>query len=110
LQESFSHARDDMAARALAEQQVEADRIIEDIRAAIAADGEQLLDSVELDCLNKSLDELQVLRDSSQEHRALARKVESVAKGSEAFAARRMDAAVKKALAGQSLDQLEGEL
>lgn len=110
LQESFSHARDDMAARALAEQQVEADRIIEDIRAAIAADGEQLLDAVELDCLNKSLDELQVLRDSSQEHRALARKVESVAKGSEAFAARRMDAAVKKALAGQSLDQLEGEL
>ncbi len=110
LQESFSHARDDMAARALAEQQVEADRIIEDIRAAIAADGEQLLDRVELDCLNKSLDELQALRDSSQEHRALARKIESVAKGSEAFAARRMDAAVKKALAGQSLDQLEGEL
>lgn len=110
LQESFSHARDDMAARALAEQQVDADRIIEDIRAAIAADGQQLLDASELECLVKSLDELQQLRDSSQEHRALARKIESVAKGSETFAARRMNAAVKKALAGQSLDQLEGEL
>ena len=89
---------------------MDADRIIEDIRAAIAADGQQLLDASELECLVKSLDELQQLRDSSQEHRALARKIESVAKGSETFAARRMNAAVKKALAGQSLDQLEGEL
>lgn len=110
LQESFSHAREDMAARALAEQQVEADRIIEDIRAAIAVDGEQLLDADELECLRKSIDELQQLRETTREHRQLARKIESVAKGSETFAARRMNAAVKKALAGQSLDQLEGEL
>lgn len=110
LQESFSHARDDMAARALCEQQVEADRIIEDIRAAIDADGEALLEASELECLIKSLDELKKLRDTTTEHRQLARKIESVAKGSESFAARRMDAAVKKALSGQTLDQLEGEL
>ena len=100
----------DLAARALAEQQVEADRIVEDIRAAIAVDGEQLLDADELECLRKSIDELQQLRETTREHRQLARKIESVAKGSETFAARRMNAAVKKALAGQSLDQLEGEL
>jgi len=105
LQDSFSHARDDMRLRALREQQVEADRMLEDLRAAIDKDGESLLDATELKCLQVALDELQALRDSSDDHRQLANQLESVGKTSEEFAARRMDASIKQALAGLSLDE-----
>ena len=47
LQDSFSYARDDMQARALREQQVEADRMVEDLLAALAKDGAELLDEDE---------------------------------------------------------------
>jgi molecular chaperone HscA len=105
LKDSFSHARDDMRLRALREQQVEADRMLEDLRAAIEKDGESLLDASELKCLHVILDELQALRDSCDDHRQLANQIESVGKSSEDFAARRMDASIKQALAGLSLDE-----
>ena len=107
LQDSFSHARDDMQARALREQQVEADRMIEDLLAAIYKDGEALLDAEERQCLKVAIQELRELRESTTEHRLLARQIESVAKASEEFAARRMDASIKTALAGQTLDEIE---
>jgi molecular chaperone HscA len=110
LQDSFSYAKDDMKARALREQQVEADRMIEDLGAALAKDGRALLDEAEYNCLEVAVKELQVVRDSSTEHRVLMRQIESVGKVSEEFAARRMDASIKNALAGQSLDDVENTL
>ncbi len=107
LQDSFSHARDDMQARALREQQVEADRMIEDLLAAIYKDGDALLDDEERRCLKVAIEELRDLRESTTEHRPLARQIESVAKASEEFAARRMDASIKSALAGQTLDEID---
>ena len=107
LQDSFSHARDDMQARALREQQVEADRMIEDLLAAIYKDGDALLDDEERRCLKVAIEELRELRESTTEHRPLARQIESVAKASEEFAARRMDASIKSALAGQTLDDID---
>jgi len=110
LQDSFSYAKEDMQARALREQQVEADRMIEDLGAALAKDGRALLDEAEYNCLEVAVKELQVVRDSSTEHRVLLRQIESVGKVSEEFAARRMDASIKNALAGQSLDDVENTL
>jgi molecular chaperone HscA len=110
LQDSFSYAKDDMKARALREQQVEADRMIEDLGAALAKDGRALLDEAEYNCLEVAVKELQAVRDSSTEHRVLMRQIESVGKVSEEFAARRMDASIKNALAGQSLDDVENTL
>jgi molecular chaperone HscA len=107
LQDSFSHARDDMQARALREQQVEADRMIEDLLAAIYKDGDALLSDDERRCLKVAIQELREVRESTIEHRVLARQIESVAKASEEFAARRMDASIKSALAGHSLDEIE---
>jgi molecular chaperone HscA len=107
LQDSFSHARDDMQARALREQQVEADRMIEDLLAALYKDGDSLLDVEERQCLRVAVEELRELREATTEHRLLARQIESVAKASEEFAARRMDASIKTALAGQTLDEIE---
>ena len=110
LQDSFSYAKEDMQARALREQQVEADRMIEDLGAALVKDGRALLDESEYNCLEVAVKELQVVRDSSTEHRVLLRQIESVGKVSEEFAARRMDASIKNALAGQSLDDVENTL
>lgn len=110
LQDSFHYAKDDMQARALREQQVEADRMIEDLGAALAKDGRALLDEAEYNCLEVAVKELQAVRDSSTEHRVLLRQIESVGKVSEEFAARRMDASIKHALAGQSLDDVENTL
>ena len=110
LQDSFSYAKEDMQARALREQQVEADRMIEDLGAALAKDGSALLDKAEYNCLEVAVKELQVVRDSSTEYRVLLRQIESVGKVSEEFAARRMDASIKNALAGQSLDDVENTL
>jgi len=54
-----------------------------------------------------AINELKQVRASSTEHRVLARQIESVAKASEEFAARRMDASIKSALAGHTLDEIE---
>ena len=109
LLDSFANAKDDMKARALREQQVEADRLIEDISAALSQDGERLLDESELSCLSQAVGELGQVRQASSDHRVLQRQIESVAKLSEDFAARRMDLAIKGALSGHRLEEFEGD-
>ncbi len=106
LKASYTHAREDMQARALREQQVEADRIIEDLTAALAQDGKALLSESEYHCLEVALDELKTVRDSA-DHRVIARHIEIVSKTSEEFASRRMNASIHRALAGHSLDEVE---
>ena len=107
LLDSFAHAKDDMKARALREQQVEADRLIEDISAALSQDGERLLGKGELSCLIQAVGELDRIRQVSGDHRELQRQIESVARLSEDFAARRMDLAIKGALSGHRLEEFE---
>jgi len=107
LQDSYAHAKDDVRVRALREQQVEAQRMIEDLAAALASDGRELLSDEEYQCLTVALEELKGYLDTCTDHRELARHIESVGKASEKFAAMRMDAAVRKALAGHKLEEFE---
>lgn len=109
LQDSYEHAREDMEVRALREQQVEADRLIEDLLAALAAQGGELLDDEEYHCLEVGIEELRAVRQSAVDHRQLHREIEGLAHLSETFAARRMDLAVKKALSGHRLEEFEDE-
>lgn len=104
LQDSFEHASDDVQARALREQQVEAARVIEAVEAALAQDSD-LLDAAELQAVRSLLDELRVAA-SQDDHRALKQAIERVGKGTDAFAARRMDRSIKQALAGKKVEQL----
>ncbi len=106
LKASYTHAKEDMQARALREQQVEAGRVIEDLSAALNQDGKELLSDTEYHCLEVALEELEAVRDSS-DHRAIARHIEMVSKTSEEFASRRMNASIRRALAGHSLDEVE---
>ena len=89
------------------DENVSIDRMIEDLLAAIYKDGDALLDEEERRCLKLAIEALRELRETTTEHRLLARQIESVAKASEEFAARRMDASIKAALAGQSLDDID---
>ena len=109
LKESYTHAREDMQVRALREQQVDADRMYEDLLAALKEDGRQLLNDEEYHCLEVALKDLGEIR-QSQNHREIARHIEMVSKTSEEFAARRMNASIQKALAGHSLDEVEKDV
>jgi molecular chaperone HscA len=104
LRDSFAHATDDMKARALAEAQVEADRIADATRSALAADG-GLLDERERDSIDAALAHLARARAGS-DHVALRAAVEALNRASEEFAARRMDRSVARALTGKRVDAL----
>jgi molecular chaperone HscA len=104
LQDSFAHASEDMAARALAEAQVEADRIATVTRAALAADG-ALLAGEERAAIDAALAALAERR-SGSDHRALVAATEALNRATTEFAARRMDRGVSRALAGKRVDAL----
>ncbi len=105
LQQSFVSAADDMKARALREQQVEADRMSEATLAAIAADGD-LLETHERAQVDALLTRLREARDGA-DHVAIRAAVEALSAGTEAFAARRMNRSIAQALTGRRLDDLE---
>ncbi|WP_432696505.1 Fe-S protein assembly chaperone HscA [Marinobacterium sp. YM272] len=107
LQDSFSHAQDDLLARALREQQVEAERLAAAVEAAIAQDGE-LLDSAERAELEQGVASLRQTAAGS-DSAAIEAGVESLAKLSDDFAARRMDKGIQSALQGHRIDELDKE-
>lgn len=106
LRDSMAYARDDMDARNLREQQVEADRVLEALEAALAADGERLLSAEERAALEKGMAELRELKQGSDE-KAIKRAIETLNADSGDFAARRMDEGIRQALTGRELDTLE---
>ncbi len=99
LKDSMSHAKEDMQARALAEQRVEADRVIEGLIAAMQADGDELLSEQESAELLKSIEALIALR-NGEDADAIEQGIKATDKASEAFASRRMDKSIREALSG----------
>ncbi|BDU36192.1 Fe-S protein assembly chaperone HscA [Vibrio nigripulchritudo] len=105
LKDSMTYAREDMQARALAEQRVEADRVIEGLVAAIQADGDELLSEEEQQVLLKSIEALIALRNGDNAD-AIERGIKDTDKASQEFASRRMDKSIRTALSGQSVDDI----
>ncbi|WP_346840954.1 Fe-S protein assembly chaperone HscA [Metapseudomonas otitidis] len=106
LQDSFQYANDDKQARVLREQQVEARRLIEAVEAAVQADGDTLLDADERAAIAYQLDQLRELLEGS-DGVAIEQQTKRLVQVTDAFAARRMDASVKAALAGRRLNEIE---
>ncbi|PWU30468.1 Fe-S protein assembly chaperone HscA [Pseudomonas sp. RW407] len=106
LQDSFQYAGDDMNARALREQQVEAQRLLEAVRSALDADGERLLDADERLAIEAGMDTLRELA-AGTDTAAIEQQIKRLSQVTDAFAARRMDASVKAALAGRRLNEIE---
>jgi molecular chaperone HscA len=108
LRESFAHAREDMDARNLREAQVDADRLIENVTAALAADGEELLSGEERQAILASLSELEAVR-QGDDLQKIKQAISGVDKATREFATRRMDAGMQKALAGHKLSEFTSD-
>lgn len=105
LQDAYTHAKDDMAARNLAEAKVDGRRLLEATRSALAEDGEALLNPAEraaIDALMRALDEAL----NGEDLEAIRRATDALNKGTVEFAARRMDMRVKQALKGRRLEEI----
>lgn len=105
LKASFEHAEEDIAARMLAEQKVEAARVVENIISALQADGDELLSEQEQAAVIASLEALQQAAQGDNVD-AIKTAIEQTDKQTADFAARRMDASIRKALAGQRVDKV----
>lgn len=104
LQDSSSYAQHDMQLRSLREEQVEAERMLLATEAALKAD-QHLLSSDELSQIQSLLQNVrQQMTQSDCE--TLHQAVQSLADGTEEFAARRMDQSVRSALSGKKLDEI----
>jgi molecular chaperone HscA len=104
LEDSVAHAADDMAARALAEAQVEADQLVMVTHAALAADG-VLLSPAERRTIDGALADMLRLR-AGADAKALVAATDALNRATGDFAARRMDRGVARALTGRSVDAL----
>ena len=106
LQDSFKNAGDDKVARVLREQQVDAQRLLEAVEAALLADGERLLEADERLAIEAQMQQLRDLM-AGTDGLAIEQQTKRLTQVTDAFAARRLDATVKAALAGRSLDEIE---
>ncbi len=104
LRDGFTHAEDDMAERKLREARVEAERMALATRAALAADG-MLLNEAEraaVEALVAAAERVAAGTDSD----AIEQATETLARGTEAFAALRMNRDIRQALAGRSIEDV----
>ncbi len=106
LRASLDHAEEDIEVRALREQQVEADQLLDALTAAMAADGDRLLEPEERAALVREMDQLRELRAGS-DRQALAAGITRLGHASETFAQRRMDDSIRRALAGRNVGEVE---
>lgn len=106
LKDSFQYAGDDKAARVLREQQVDAERLLEAVQAALQVDGERLLDADERAVIGLQMEQLRELM-AGDDAAAIEQQVKRLTQVTDAFAARRLDATVKAGLAGRSVNEIE---
>jgi len=105
LIDSMEHAEEDVAARMLHEQQVEANRVIEALAAALEDDGNML--SVEERQLIDIAAENLVAVVTGTDNRAIKNAMQELDKVAEVFVSRRMDSNIRKAMAGHNVDEFE---
>ena len=101
LQEGFATAAQDMKARAVVEARVDADRMLIAIHSALNADGDVLTDSERTD-IDTLIAALRVQRDSN-EAAVIEAATDALDKGTESFAAQRMNRGIRQALSGKNV-------
>lgn len=104
LQDGFSTAQEDMKARALVEARVDADRMLMATQSALDADGDVLTTQQRDDIFAL----MQALRQAviSEDATHIEAATQALAKGTEAFAAERMNRGIREALAGKSIQSI----
>lgn len=105
LQDGFATAQQDMAARALVEARVEADRMLLATDSALAADGD-LLDQAQRADIDEAMAAVRRALDGAADAATIDAATQDLAKRTEAFAAARMNKGIAQALAGQKLENI----
>jgi len=106
LRDSMNYAQEDKDARSLREQQVESQRVIEALDAALVSDGEAFLSAEELSQIQVAREAVLAVAKKS-DHLAIKAAIKVLEQCSEAYVARRMNDSVRKAMAGHTLDEYE---
>ena len=105
LQDGFSHATEDVHVRALREEIVDGQRLVEAIDAALKED-QDLLEADELEMIQRKVEALKELIVESKDVQVIHRSVESLSKSTDEFAAKRMNKSIKLALAGKKVEDI----
>ena len=105
LQEGFSSAQEDMKARALREEQVEAQRLLDAVEVALKQDSDLLTD-VERALIRSEMHHLKEVLSLEQDSSVLRKAIERAAKTTDQFAEKRMNASIQKALTGKNVAEI----
>jgi molecular chaperone HscA len=105
LRDSYEHAKEDMHSRALHEHRVDAQRLLDATRTALQEDA-ALLSSDEVKDIEEKIQKLAAVL-SASDPRAIKIASDALNRATEEFAARRMNAGVRRALAGKSVESLD---
>ena len=105
LHSAVNQAGDDIKQRQLREQQVDAQRLLDALQAALSSDG-HLLEASERAVLQAAIQQLQAVV-SGDDEEAIRAAIAQVDAASQSFAAKRMNAAIEQALTGRSLEELD---
>ncbi|MBA1446744.1 MAG: Fe-S protein assembly chaperone HscA [Gammaproteobacteria bacterium] len=106
LRDSIDHAQDDMDSRNLREQQVDADRVIEALEAALAADGDRLLNDEERRTVDTALAALREIA-RSEEISVIKEGISAIEKTCGFYVERRMNQSIHDAMAGHKVNEFE---
>jgi len=106
--DSLAHGEEDVKARLLAEQRVEADGIVAAARAAMR-DAPELLEDGERDAIEEALTAVEAARAGS-DHHAIRTAIETLDHASKAFATRRMNKALEQGFRGRNVDAVDAKL
>ena len=109
LRASMEHASEDMLSRALAEQQVDAKRVLEAIASALAADGDEHLSADERSDIDAKVSQLEKAAQGDNVD-IIKQAIEQLEVGSAQFVERRMNASVRKMMAGRDIDAVESAM
>ena len=104
LREGYAHADDDLVARRLAEARVEAERMVLATTAALAADGE-LLEAGDRSAIEELMQAVRTVA-ATDDSAAIDAAVQALARGTEGFAAARMNRSIRAALAGRKVEEV----
>ncbi|EMZ5446915.1 Fe-S protein assembly chaperone HscA [Providencia stuartii] len=104
IKDSMTNAQDDLNARRLAEQKVEAARVLESLTSALEQDA-NLLTPDEESAIDNAVNIL-IEAVEGTDPTAIENAIKQLDKQSQGFAARRMDASIRQALSGQSVDEI----
>ena len=106
LRDSMAHAAEDVEARRLREQQVEADRVLEAIGSALREDGDKFLDAQERASIRDAAERVAQAR-AGKDYRAIKKAMQQLETVSTEYVDRRMNASIRRAMEGHAVDEFK---